>query len=273
MQMCILHLAISLLCGISYLLSRYVPGSGWLKVIDWILSLVIGLVVFAVVYAGAFSLTMILSKNTGLGRKFSENPWMTNLIVGPVVIAGSLVAILLLSQGSLSLWGLQFPSYQGILAVASLGSALAFITVLVAESISPSPSSIRPPSDAQGRIIFFLLIVVLASTSEELLFRGVLQNLLDNTRLIALNLGIFSLTSGAVVSGLVFAAVHAAPARKAGGSSAVLVGSALVLGVAAGISLAETTSLVAPIMVHALFNFLGFAIVVKRSVAAPSKSV
>ena len=218
-------------------------------------------------------MTMVLSKKTGLGRGFSERPWMTNLIVGPVVIAGSLLAILVLCQGSLALYGLQLPSYQGAITVAFLGSALAFITVLVAEHISPTPSAMGPPSDLRGRIAFFLLIVILASISEELLFRGVLQNILDNTRLIALDLGVFSLTSGALVSGIVFAAVHAAPARQTGGSPGVLVGSALILGVAAGVSLTETSSLVGPVLVHALFNLFGFAIAVKQGAALHSESV
>ncbi|TFF84773.1 CPBP family intramembrane metalloprotease [Candidatus Thorarchaeota archaeon] len=232
--------------------------------IDWIIALFVGLGVFLAVYAGAFSVSMIVSKGTGFGRNVKDRPWLSNLIVGPVVLTESLLVIVFLAQGQLTSWGLQYPSFEGILAVGFSGSVLAVLTLLTSESISPTPSEMKPPSDSRGRFGFFVLIVILASISEELIFRGVIQNLLDQALLLALDLGFFSLTGGTVVSGLLFAVVHAAPAKRMGVSLGVLVGSALVLGLSAGIALYETGSLLAPILIHGLFNFFGFAIGIRE---------
>ena len=232
----------------------------WLRMIEWVIALLVGLGSFSVVYASAFTLTMIASKRTAFGEKMKGRSWLSNAIVGPVVLIGSFSIMTLLSQGQLSSWGVQCPTLGEVLIVALSGSVLAAVTCLTAEAVSPTPDEMAPPKDTHGRVGFFLLIVVLASISEELIFRGVLQNLLDRSYLISLDFGLFSLTSGAFVSGLLFALVHAAPARRMGISPAALVGSALVLGVAAGIALHETGSLVAPILVHGLFNFFGFAL-------------
>lgn len=230
--------------------------------IEWAIAVLVGLGFFLAAYAGAFALTMIASKKTSFGERMEGRSWLSNTIVGPVVVIESLLLITFLAQGQLPSWGFQYPTFEGFLTAAFSGSVLAVVTCWIAEAISPTPDELGPPRDTQGRLGFFVLIVILASISEELIFRGVLQNIIDQSLFIALDLGIFSLTSGAVVSGLLFAVVHAAPAKRMGASPAALVGSALVLGIAAGIALHETSSLLAPVLIHGLFNFFGFGIAV-----------
>jgi membrane protease YdiL (CAAX protease family) len=102
------------------------------------------------------------------------------------------------------------------------------------------------------------LIVLLASISEEVLFRGFLQNILDNSLLLAIDLGWFSITSGAVISAIVFGVIHVAPAKQQGSSVPIMVISAVLLGLLAGIFLTISGSLILPIIVHIEFNLVGF---------------
>ena len=170
------------------------------------------------------------------------NPWMTSAIVSPVVLCLSLLTILLLSMGILS----------------TIGIIAAVVVVLVSEHISPTPEKMNPPSDMRGRITFFVVIVILASIAEEMLFRGFLQNILDNALLLALDLGWFSITGGAVVSAIVFGMIHVPPAKQMGSSVPVLVISAAILGLIAGIFMTFSGSIILPIIVHMEFNLVGF---------------
>ncbi len=139
-----------------------------------------------------------------------------------------------------------------------VGGFIAIFTVGMAEILSPSPPEMKPPPDPRSRVLFFVLIVVLASISEEVLFRGFLQGILDNTLLLEIEFGNLSLTGGSIVSAIVFAVVHAMPAKRMGMNPVVLIGSSFILGIISGVALATTGSLIAPIIVHSQFNLVGF---------------
>ena len=160
----------------------------------------------------------------------------------------------------LPLWGFQLPTLEVMVLLSTFGIFAAIVVAVVSEHISPTPEKMNPPSDRRGRIIFFIVIVLLASIAEEMLFRGFLQNILDNSLLLALDLGWFSITGGAIVSAIVFGLIHVAPAKQMGSSVPVLTVSAFILGLIAGIFLTLSGSLILPIIVHMEFNLVGFII-------------
>ncbi len=94
-----------------------------------------------------------------------------------------------------------------------------------------------------------LILAGIAGFSEELLFRGVFQPWLEN---------ISSLSLGLVLSNLLFAAVHAVTPLYA-----VL---AMLMGLYLGMSLdyGGTRNLLQPILVHALYDFVAFMVILNN---------
>jgi membrane protease YdiL (CAAX protease family) len=164
----------------------------------------------------------------------------------------------------LPLWGFQLPTFENMVLLSAIGLVVAICIVLVSEHISPTPEKMNPPIDRRGRITFFVVIVLLASIGEEFLFRGFLQNIIDNTLLLALNFGWFSVTSGAIVSAVIFGLIHVAPAQQMGSSVPVLVISAAILGLVAGIFLTISSSMLLPVIVHIEFNLVGFILGIRN---------
>ncbi len=212
-----------------------------------------------VIYSVSFAVMVAVAKKRKSEVNITlTNPWMSSAIVSPVVLCLSLLAIFLMSMGMLPLWGFQLPTLEAMVLPSTIGLIAAIVVVVVSQHISPTPKKMNPPSDTRGRITFFIVIVLLASIAEEVLFRGFLQNILDNTLLLALDLGWFSITGGAIVSAIVFGLIHVAPAKQMGASVPVLVLSATILGLIAGISLTISGSILLPIIIHIEFNLVGF---------------
>ncbi len=227
--------------------------------IEWLIALVIGIVILMIIYSVSFAVMMTIAKRSKSESNIVQaNPWMSSAIVSPVVLCLSLLVILLLSSVMLPLWGFQIPSLENLVLLSAIGLFAAIVVVIVSEHLSPTPEKMNPPSDMGGQIKFFIVIVLLASIAEEVLFRGFLQNILDNSLILALDLGWFSITGGAIVSAIVFGMIHAAPAKQMGSSIPVLVLSAIILGLIAGISLTVSGSLLLPIIIHMEFNLVGF---------------
>ena len=229
--------------------------------IEWLIALGIGIVISMVIYSVSFAVMMtVAKKRKSESNILLESPWMSSAIVSPVVLCLSLLVIFLLSMGMLPLWGFQLPTLEVMVLLSTIGIIAAIVVVVVSEQISPTPEKMNPPSDMRGRIIFFIVIVLLASIAEETLFRGFLQNILDNALLLAIDLGWFSITGGAIVSAIVFGMIHIAPAKQMGSSVPVLAVSAAILGLIAGISLTISGSILLPIIIHIEFNLVGFVL-------------
>ena len=212
-----------------------------------------------VIYSVSFAVMVAVAKKRKSEANITlANPWMSSAIVSPVVLCLSLLIIFLLSMGMLPLWGFQLPTLEVMVLLSTIGIIAAIVVVVVSEHISPTPEKMNPPSDKRGRITFFFVIVILASIAEETLFRGFLQNILDNSLLLEIDLGWFSITSGAIVSAIVFGMIHIAPAKQMGSSVPVLVLSAAILGLIAGITLTISGSILLPIIIHIEFNLVGF---------------
>jgi len=234
--------------------------------IEWLIALGIGIVISMVIYSVSFAVMVAVVKKRKSETNITlANPWMSSAVVSPVVLCLSLLVIFLLSMGMLPLWGFQLPTLEVMVLLSTIGIIAAIVVVIVSEHISPTPEQMNPPSDRRGRVIFFVIIVLLASIAEEVLFRGFLQNILDNALLLAIDLGRFSITGGAIVSAIVFGMIHVAPAKQMGSSVPVLVISAAILGLIAGIFLTMSGSLILPIIVHMEFNLVGFILGTRKS--------
>ena len=217
------------------------------------------------IYFLSFSLMVSIVKKRRLQAKIMmKSPWMSSIIVSPVVLCLSFIAIYILSMGMLPLWGFQIPPLDVLVLLGTLGLVIGIIVVLASESFSPTSGKMSPPPDARGRIYFFIVIVLLASISEEVLFRGFVQQILDTSLLLAITFGPISVTSGAIISAVLFGVVHIAPAKKSGSSVLVLVTSAIILGLTAGIFLTVSGSLLLPILVHIEFNLVGFILGIRK---------
>lgn len=227
--------------------------------IEWIIAVGISIGFSIAIYFVSFSILMILSKNVkSMGIALKNRPWISNIIIGPVIISLSLLSMYLFTQGDFTSWGFQGVNLFEFSIFFSSSAFIAAFTVGFTELLSPTPVEMKPPEDLKSRILFFLLIVILASISEELLFRGFLQGFVDSSYLLSIELGMLVITSGGIISAIVFAIVHAMPAKRMGTNPKVLVGASLILGVIASISLSTTGSLVTPIAIHVLFNLAGF---------------
>jgi membrane protease YdiL (CAAX protease family) len=228
-------------------------------VFEWIVTLLIGVGLTLVTYFIAFSLLMITSKKVkSIGSALEKRSWISNIIIGPIILVLSLLIIYVLSQGNIHQWGFQWMDLWELSWLILVGGIIAIFTVGMAEILSPSPPEMKPLPDPRSRVLFFILIVILASISEELLFRGFLQGILDNTLLLEIEFGNLSLTGGSIVSAIIFAVVHVMPAKRMGMNPVVLMGSSFILGIISGVALATTGSLIAPIIIHSLFNLVGF---------------
>jgi len=227
--------------------------------IEWLIAPGIGLVISMIIYSVSFAVMMTVTKRRkSESNILLERPWMSSAVVSPVVLCLSLLAIFFFSAGILPLWGFQLPSLLLAILLSTVGVFAAIIIVVLSEHFSTTPEKMNPPSDTGGRIKFFIIIVLLASIAEEVLFRGFLQNILDNALLLALDLGWFSITGGAIVSAIVFGLIHIAPAKQMGSSVPILTISAFILGLVAGIFMTITGSLLLPIIIHIEFNLVGF---------------
>ncbi|MGD9396632.1 MAG: CPBP family intramembrane metalloprotease [Candidatus Thorarchaeota archaeon] len=233
--------------------------------IEWVGALILGLGISMVIYFVSFSLMVAIAKRAKQRAEvIRDSPWRSSMIVSPLVLCFSLLVIFILSSGMLPFWGFQLPPLEIVGLLSIIGLIMGIFVVLASESFSPTPEKMSPPSDTRGRIFFFIAIVLLASISEEVLFRGFVQNIIDNTLLLAIDFGWFSISSGAIVSALLFGIVHIAPARQTAASVPVLVSSAFILGLIAGIFLTLSGSLLLSIVVHIEFNLIGFILVVRR---------
>lgn len=233
--------------------------------IEWFIALGIGLAVSMAIYFVAFSIMVMITKRKGSEANVAlVNPWMSSIIVSPIVLLLSLAAIFMFGSTQLNLWGFQLVPYETLSLLSIVGLTIAAITVGLSERLSPTPQKMNPPSATRERIVFFFVIVILASVSEEVLFRGFFQSILDRTLLLSIDFGLFSLTAGALVSALLFSLVHIAPAKQMGGSIFVLMGSAFILGLVAGIFLTYSGSLLPSIILHVEFNLIGFALGIRK---------
>jgi membrane protease YdiL (CAAX protease family) len=168
----------------------------------------------------------------------------------------SLGAILVLSRGHLAEYGFQSPRYvrwvRLCLAALVVGVGSTLVTVLAGAGEHPLEEETS-----------FLQIVwqvwLLASVSEEVLARGLVQGFLATLNEDRVQAAGVQIRVPALVSALFFAAMHLMLLAQGAGGAFVTIAvvSALLVGLLAGHSRAESGSLLPAVVVHALANVGG----------------
>jgi len=231
-----------------------------IPLIEWFLFTAIGIILVMVVYQMIFLASKRLAKGKGQSVEPPKEMWRSSIIVSPIVTLFAIVFIAVASWGSLVEWSFTIPTIDVVLIVILVG----FLAAIPACTLEELSKSSRLKSNGivsrESLPAYILLVIVFASIAEELLFRGFLQQLIDKTFLVSIDVNGGILTSGAIVGAILFGLIHAMPAKMMGNKVPYLMLAAFLLGITAGIGLASSGSLLVPIIIHMEFNIVGVII-------------
>jgi membrane protease YdiL (CAAX protease family) len=211
------------------------------------------------VYAPTFVLVSLLLKSGALVNldqsqmPLASVPFIILISAG---IAFSVIAFLARrKRQSLAAYGFKTASLRHLALALVLGTIFAFGLKLLSH-ILPLGAGPDMGELKQWQLILFFWIG--APIQEEIIFRGLLQSVVELRQPLLLRLGNITLPYPVLVSALLFAVVHIATVRLGASLSEALfvVGGAFVLGLLAGALRWVSGSLLPAIVVHALFNML-----------------
>ncbi|TFF68405.1 CPBP family intramembrane metalloprotease [Candidatus Thorarchaeota archaeon] len=226
--------------------------------IDWVTSVVIGILAVMLLYQVAFLAVRRLVRGDPTQSDGSQSLWRTSLFTSPIIGGAAILLILVLGRADPGSWGLRFLGLENAVTVTVTGLVASSVVTAAQVWVDARRESTVMEVDIKDNLpVFVVSIVFLASIAEELMFRGFLQQFIDNALLFASSTSGLVITAGGVVSALLFGLVHAMPAKITGQSVPMMVTSAFILGLLAAVSLASTGSILAPIIVHMEFNIMG----------------
>lgn len=219
----------------------------------------LGLGCLVAVYVPTFLLVSLLIGSGALGT-LSKNQAQIAAIPLVILISAALaladMAFLARRRGlTLAAYGFKITSLRQLAVALGLGLLFA-LGLRVLGRVLPLGASADLGDLQQWQVIVFFWVA--APVQEELVFRGLIQSVVETRHPLQLRLGKFSLPFSVLVSALLFGLVHIATARLGASLSQVLfvVCGAFVLGILAGWLRWKSGSLLPAILVHALFNML-----------------
>ena len=192
----------------------------------------------------------------------SAFPWLSDGAVIQVTMLMASVALAAgLSRGRLRKFGFR-TARLGQLARALVCGAIAAVvihTLRMALAAALPHMGGHPTVGGASFAHRVVTIWLLASTSEEVFHRGLIQSFFEPLRSRGITLLGIRLTLPVVTGGVLFGATHIMllTMGATGAFVGLLVGSAVVLGLVAGYWREKTGSLVPAILVHVLFNVTG----------------
>jgi len=136
---------------------------------------------------------------------------------------------------------------------------LTFLLMLVREAVSLKLMIETHPAASMPALQLILIVVILASVSEELLFRGFLQNMLEPLKKIRIKLYKAALSLPVIISGLFFGIIHMG-ILSTGASiqyAVQLVVFAMILGMIAGYYQEKHENFLYAVLVHMTANVCG----------------
>lgn len=223
------------------------------------LSLALAMVGLVGVYMPTFLLTSLLIKSGLLGR---VTPDQLQITAAPLVmcisvaIAVGFMALLSRRQsGMLRSFGFLWPARRDLLLGLGFGLLGAGAWWVLSRMLPIQGGFSLGPILLWQRVLYFWID---APAQEEIIFRGLLQGVVENRQPVVLKLGRFEIPLAALISALLFALVHLATARLGASLSQVLfiVCAAFTLGLLAGWLRWKSGSLVPGMLVHSLFNII-----------------
>jgi membrane protease YdiL (CAAX protease family) len=199
-------------------------------------ALVLGVGLFVAVYAPAFTTTALLRPRIEIAI--------------PVIIAITLsVALLLMfllarSPTGIAEFGFRIPHSRYLVSATVFGLPIGLAVTFLSHFL---PS--KPPFDISGfapwmTVLYFLIG---AAIQEEVIFRGLIQSVLERPGKIGFPLAGGSLSGAVAFSATLFGIIHL-------DAGAVVAFGAMILGLVAGELRRRSGSLLPAIIVHALFN-------------------
>jgi len=196
----------------------------------------VGIELFVAVYLPAFVTTALVRPRIEIAIP---------LVIG-ITLSVALILMLLLARrpAGIAEFGFSIPNSRFIMIAGAFGLALGLAAVLLSR-LFPS----KPPFDVSRFTpwMICLFFVVGAPIQEEIIFRGLIQSMLERGWTLTFSVRGGSLSSAVVFTAALFGIIHL-------GSGAAVVAGAIVLGLVAGELRRRSGSLLPAVIVHALFN-------------------
>ncbi|MBD3348930.1 MAG: CPBP family intramembrane metalloprotease [Candidatus Eisenbacteria bacterium] len=191
-------------------------------------------------------------------------PWLSDgVVIQGTILVASVALAAALSRGKLSAYGFRGAALGQLARALVAGVIAAFAVHALRIAVSSAfPRMGGHPSAAGASFAHIVITIwILASTSEEVLHRGLIQSFLSPLGNRGITVLGVRLTLPAIAAGVLFGATHIMllTVGAQGIYVGFIVGSAVVLGIVAGYWREKTGSLVPAVLVHMLFNVTGEA--------------
>ena len=196
----------------------------------------LGIGLFAAVYAPAFVATAFLRPRIEVA--------IALIIAITLLVAMLLIFLLAPARGGVAEFGFRVPSSRYVATAVAFGLALGLIAAFL-NHLLPS----KPPFDVLGFSPWkiALYFIVGASIQEEIIFRGLIQSIIEKQSALIFFVRGISISGAVVFTAVLFGIIH----LEVGAMVAL---GAVVLGLLAGELRRASGSLLPAIIVHAIFN-------------------
>ncbi len=233
---------------------------------------VLGLILVAVIFVLAAE---VIPSLPFVSSAIEATEWLTRSDITQLVfLVGSLVAMLALGRRNPGAYGLKGSPWRDVGRAVGVSAAIS-LGVVVATMIVMSVLGPRGAGMGMSGLGSFVKVVVsvwlLASTSEEMLFRGLLLGSLSPLSDRAWTVGRCRISLPVAIAAVLFGLVHIGLMRVMAAPMVVLVVvMATVAGLVAGYYREKTGSLVPAVAAHMTFNVVsgGIMMILSRAMAA-----
>lgn len=216
----------------------------------------IGLALVVATYlVGFVAISALAMSNPDFMAAVESKPWVAQPIVAGVTLVVAILVSAILTRGKLASYGFRLSRPLMIPQALLVGLILGLVLQLAILLVPAKEPDLWAPS-LLAQVLFYW---VLASISEEAVFRGMFQGYLSAHLKKSFSVFRLTISMPALLAAVLFALVHLALVTQGADLSlalAIMV-TAFVGGLAAGYFRDRTGSLVAPIIVHSLFNMTG----------------
>jgi membrane protease YdiL (CAAX protease family) len=201
----------------------------------------LGGALFVTVYVPAFIATALVRPRIELA--------IALIIASSLLIAIFLIFLFARTRSGFAEFGFRIPSSRYVGIALALGLTLGLVAAFL-NHLVPS----KPPSDASGFVPWKigLYFIVGASVQEEVIFRGLIQSMVEELWAASFRICGISISGAVAFTAALFGLIH----LEVGVAVAL---SAVMLGLVAGELRRRSGSLLPAIVVHALFNCVGLA--------------
>lgn len=133
------------------------------------------------------------------------------------------------------------------------------LTLILALFTTLINTDAHPVADSMSFIQIFFIVVLLASLSEELLFRGFLLNMISSLKIYRLKIYHLEISLSVIISALIFGIIHFGllSVGMAFASVFKIVIFAFILGIIAGYFQEKHKNFIFPLLIHMTANLMG----------------